>query len=360
MSQSNPTQIDITMLVCTFNRAADLRELLQTALVQETDGEFSFEVLVVDNNSTDDTRAVVKEFIDQGYANLRYAFEGKPGKSHALLHGLEIARGWSYVITDDDFILPKDWLKKIIAAFKSHPDVPVISGKVLPLWQGEPPAWLTPEHWSAIAMADYGDAPFYADEKNQICLLACAFRLADVKAVGGYRPELGVSQKAIGGTEDLDILSRLWKAGRRAFYDPTIYFYHKVPSTRLTKAYHRRWHTEHGYHYALMRQEEFEDAGARLFDVPAHQYRQALQNLAQWFGKMLRGRRDAAFLHETRLRFFWGFFRQRRTEYKENTSHNIFSETSRFLRAVAKKKAPANSLTQTPPLVANESTREEI
>jgi hypothetical protein len=109
-----------------------------------------------------------------------------------------------------------------------------------------------------------------------------------------------------------------------------------------------------------MRQEEFEETGARLFDVPAHQYRQALQNLAQWFGKILRGQLDAAFLNETRLRFFLGFFRQRRAEYKENTSHNIFSETSQFLRAMAKKKAPASSLTQTSSFVGNESTEEEI
>ncbi len=332
----------MTLLVCTFNRSDDLREMLQTALVQKTGGEFAYEVLVVDNNSSDDTRGVVEELIRRGHANLRYLFEGRQGKSHALNTGLSHVSGWAYTICDDDFLLPEDWLKKIFAAFHSHPEASFISGKVLPAWgaTGTPPAWLTSRHWSAIAMTDYGDKEFYADANNQICLLACSFRTGEVKAVGGYHSELGVTKNQIGGTEDFEILQRLWKSGRKGIYLPHIWFHHKVTPDRLTKQYHRRWHTGHGRFYAAMRDEGFERASARLFDVPAHMFKQAGKDALLWLRSSLARREDEAFWHETRLRFFAGFLGKRREDYSTanrqgGTTREVFS----FLRSIANRKS---------------------
>jgi glycosyltransferase involved in cell wall biosynthesis len=312
--------VDITLLVCTYNRAADLRELLESALAQGTGSEVKYEVLVVDNNSTDDTRVVVESFINKGHENLRYIFEARQGKSHALNAGIAAVRGWAYVITDDDFILPPDWVKNIYEAFCTNPDVSFVSGKVLPLWQGEQPSWLTREHWSAIAMADYGQESFIADDNNQICLLACAFRLADVQAVGGYHDDLGPQKNRTGATEDLELLLRLWKSGRKGLYVPHISFKHKVTADRLTKDYHRRWHRDHGRSYAVMRTEETERSSMRLFDVPGHMYRAAVVNALRWLGCMLRGKLDEAFLYETQLRFFGGFLSKRRADMKADVS----------------------------------------
>ncbi|MGI8655339.1 MAG: glycosyltransferase [Pyrinomonadaceae bacterium] len=335
MSKDLQTSADISLLVCTYNRREDLRELLMTAIAQETGGAFAYEIIVVDNNSSDDTRRVVEEFIAGGHRNIRYLFEGRQGKSHALNTGLSAARGWIYTICDDDFILPKNWLKDIFEAFRVHTEVSFVSGKVLPLWQSAAPAWLTQKHWSPIAMADYGEEAFYADEDNQICLLACSFRLADVKTVGGYHSELGVSKGKIGGTEDAEILQRLWKSGRKGIYLPHIAFYHKVTPDRLTKSYHRRWHRGHGRFYALMREEEFERASARLFDVPAHLYKQAMRDARGWLANSLRGKPELAFQHETQLCFFKGFFQQRRADYSAAGKHGIVRELVSFARALA-------------------------
>ena len=320
-SEHNQQNVDITLLVCTYNRAGDLRELLETAVEQETDG-FTFEVLVVDNNSTDDTRSVVESFIAKGHDNIHYLFEGKQGKSHALNAGLAAMQGWAYVITDDDFILPKNWVKGIVEGFRKNPDVSFVSGKVLPRWQAEPPAWLTQKHWSAIAMADYGDESFLTDESNQICLLACAFKLSDVEDVGGYHWDLGPQKGRTGATEDLDLLLRLWKSGRKGLYLPGVHFYHKATADRLTKEYHRRWHRDHGRSYAVMRADETEQSSFRLYGVPAHMYRQAANDSLRWLACVLRGRLDEAFLHETHLRFFSGFLRKRRTDAKTNEFKN--------------------------------------
>jgi glycosyltransferase involved in cell wall biosynthesis len=117
MTNHSQSPIDISLMVCTYNRCEDLRELLATAVAQETGGAFTYEIIVVDNNSSDDTRQIVENFIATGDVEVRYMFEGRQGKSHALNTGLGAARGWIYTICDDDFILPKNWLKDILKRF---------------------------------------------------------------------------------------------------------------------------------------------------------------------------------------------------------------------------------------------------
>lgn len=313
--ETTSSTVDLSLLVCTYNRCEDLRELLETAVAQETEGRFNYEVVVVDNNSTDNTRATVEEFIAAGHKNVRYLFEERQGKSHALNTGLKAVRGWAYVITDDDFLLPPDWARGIYDGFREHPDVAFVSGKVLPLWQAEPPAWLTNRHWSALAMADYGEKEFITDESNQICLLACAFRVGDVVAVGGYHGELGPQKGRTGATEDLDLLIRLWKSGRKGLYLPHVSFRHKATADRLTKSYHRRWHRDHGRSYAIMRSDETEVGTRRFMGVPAYMYREAMRDFVSWLTCVVRGRSNDAFWHETQLRFFQGYFATRRADH---------------------------------------------
>jgi glycosyltransferase involved in cell wall biosynthesis len=312
MNADQTAAVDVTLLVCTFNRRADLQEMLETALAQETDGSFTYEVLVVDNNSNDGTRSVVEDLIRNGHTNLRYLFEPRQGKGFALNTGLAAARGHIYTVADDDFILPGAWVRRIVEAFRQHPDASFVSGKVLPLWPAEVPAWAAgTEHWSALALADYGDQPFCADENRQVCLLACSFRRRDVDAVGGYRTALGVARDLIGGVEDLEILQRLWKSGRKGVYLPDISFQHKVPASRLTMEYHRRWHTGHGRFYARLRDEQFERSRARLFDVPLHVFRQAGGAALAWLKWRMRRRPREAFTEETKLRFLFGYLAER-------------------------------------------------
>src|SRR5262245_16316067 len=149
-----PPMVDITVLVCTYNRREDLRELLASALSQQIDGLFTYEILVVDNNSSDGTRELVESLIAGGHEAVRYLFEPRQGKSFALNMGLDEAHGAIYLIADDDLVLPPDYLRRVWEAFRADPEVSVVAGKVLPLWSGAVPAWLTQAHWSALALCD--------------------------------------------------------------------------------------------------------------------------------------------------------------------------------------------------------------
>lgn len=326
--------VDFTLLVCTFNRSGDLRELLETALRQRTDDRVSYEVLVVDNNSTDDTRAVVEDLHGVAPDRLRYLFEPRQGKSNALNSGLAALRGRHYAIVDDDFLLPPDWLLTIHEGLERHPTAAFVGGKVLPHWQAPPPRWLTPAHWSAVALADYGDAEFRVDADHQICLLACTFDTDAVRAVGGYDPRLAVSAGRVGGVEDLDLLRRLWAAGRYGVYLPTVSFRHKVEANRTTKAYHRRWHRGHGASYAMMREPAMEQSRARFFDVPVHVYRQGVASLLSALVRRLRGDAAGAFAAITQAVFAAGFIQTRRREYVAATRRGLVREVASMVGAL--------------------------
>jgi glycosyltransferase involved in cell wall biosynthesis len=332
MSLESPASpIDVTVLICTFNRASELHEALGYALAQDTGGRFSYEVLVVDNNSTDNTRQVVEQFIAAGHSHLRYLFEGRQGKSHALTTGVAAANGSIFAVSDDDVHVPADWLRTIVDTFRARPDVTFLGGKVLPLWETPPPPWLTSRHWSAIALSDYGPREFVVDSSKRICLLAGCFRTEVVRALGSYRVGLSVSKGQIGGIEDVDLFERLYDAGYKGLYVPQLAIGHKMPAARTGKAYHRRWHAGHGRFYAVMRAADVEVGSSRLFDVPAHLYRQAASDVWGWLASMLRGRFDDAFWHETRLRFFSGFFRERRRQFAGNGGRAL-ADIGRFLR----------------------------
>ena len=302
----------------TYNRGALLKNALRSVLNQDATSSLSFEMIVVDNNSTDGTRGVIERLAATD-PRLRYVFEGKQGSSHGRNTGIRAARAPLIAFLDDDVRAEPDWLSSIVRAFGEHPEADVVGGRVLPLWPSPPPPWLTPEHWSPLALVDFGDAPFAIDPGHPICLVGAnlAVRRTVFDAVGGFAAAFQlVGSRFVGSVEDHEFLLRVLRSGRVAIYDPRVTVHAEVQANRLDRAYHRRWHTGHGHFHSLLRTEEMERTGfGTLAGVPAHLYRQALGNLGGWLVSMLRGQRERAFVHELRVRFFIGFFRTRRREF---------------------------------------------
>ena len=122
----------------------------------------SWEVIVVDNNSSDNTRKVVEDFVRSSELNIRYVFEGKQGHSHARNTGVKEAKGEIIAFTDDDVIVEKSWIHNIDRIFKED-YVGCIGGKILPIWEKPCPKWLTKDLYGYLALLDYGENPFYID-----------------------------------------------------------------------------------------------------------------------------------------------------------------------------------------------------
>jgi glycosyltransferase involved in cell wall biosynthesis len=307
--------MEVTIIISTYNRREKVKGAIESVLSQQGEA-VSYEVIVVDNNSRDGTREVVREY--EREAGVRYVFEERQGVSYARNAGIREARGEIIAFTDDDVRVTRGWVAAVKRAFDLHPDVDFIGGKVLPLWEAPPPPWMTRDHWMPLALLDYGDTPFYVDAGNPLCLITAnlGVRRKAFEKVGLFAPELQRVGDGIGSMEDHELLLRFYSARCLGLYVPEITVTAEVPAGRLEKAYHRRWHTGHGHFYAVMRSQEFEpSSAARLLDVPGYLYKQAIKDAAGWLKYFMLGKEARSLACEMRLRFFMGFFRKRRDDF---------------------------------------------
>lgn len=306
----------ISVVLPTYNRAAGLERAVSSVLQQTADAR-DYEVIVVDNNSTDGTAQVLERLQARYPTQLRTVLERTQGVSHARNAGIAAALAPIVAFFDDDVRVAPDWVETIIRVFRDNPGTEVIGGKVLPDWTAPPPGWLTPEHWAPLALQDFGDRPMVMSARNPRGLISAnlACRRSVFDRIGGFSPLFQRVKDGIGSLEDGEWNRRLWDAGLSGLYVPELVTSTDVPGDRLTREYHRRWHSGHGRFFALLRDPEMETSGVgSLWGVPAHLYRSSLGELAGWASQMLRGRPDEAFAHEVKLRFFRGFLRQRLTE----------------------------------------------
>jgi glucosyl-dolichyl phosphate glucuronosyltransferase len=312
-----PQPPSVSVVICTYNRADLLPAALEDVLAQNDPQTPAFELLVVDNNSTDSTRAVV-ERAEARDGRVRYLRETKQGLSHARNAGIAAACAPVIAFTDDDVRVGPDWLSTIMRTMREYPGVSVVGGKVLPVWPAPPPPWLTAEHWAPLALVDYGEQPVRVDAGNPLCLVGA--NLAIVRSafdlVGTFAANVQRVRDTVGSSEDHEFLLRLFGAGGFGIYDPAIVIHANVQPDRLERGYHRRWHRGHGHFHAVMRPAYLERSNTgRLFDVPAHLYRTAVRDAVGWATAKLRRDDTAAFSREVRLRFFSGFFRTRRRQF---------------------------------------------
>ncbi len=341
---------DISVVIGTYNRSEMLAAALYSMLGQESKG-VRYEVVVVDNNSSDATREVVKSYMEQGHENLRYVFEAKQGVSHARNTGIAEARAEIIAFADDDVRVTKDWVANIKAEFDAHPEIDFLGGKILPHWKSEPPQWLTRDHWWALALLDYGDIPFYVNADNPVCLPTAnaSFRKEVFKRFGLFSPDFS-------GREDHEFLLRLWRAGSRGIYIPTIIVIAEVQPERLKKDYHRRWNNTTGKFNSLMRLNEIMGPDGRivgepkdvvtLFGVPGFVYRGLLDKSFGWAWATLLGRKAASQRNKNSVWYLLGYISKRYEQHTAQRKHSSISEIGTFIKALWRKKFNRNERRQ--------------
>ena len=345
-----PDTPQLSVVMTTYNRGGMLHDAVRSVLAQDVASTPPFELIVVDNNSTDNTPQVVEQFARVD-GRVRYIFEPRQGSSYGRNAGIREARAPLIAFTDDDVRAQPDWVEAIVRAFREHPEADVVGGRVLPIWPAAPPPWLTRDHWMPLALVDYGEAPVAITPDNPLCLVGAnlSFRRPVFDVIGDFAPDFQLGEHGIlGSVEDHEIQLRVLGTGRTVFYDPRVTVRAEIQPSRLDRAYHRRWHTGHGYFYALLRSEEMERTRmGTWFGVPAHLYRQAVQDLAGWARGTVGGDTDRAFQHEVRLRFFYGFLRTRRRQVLQQRHHERPAEASRVLPIPVHRGGPLTQPTDT-------------
>lgn len=323
-----PGACEISVVISTFNRCGELPTAVNACLAQT--GDVPFEVIVVDNNSTDGTRAWVESRIASGEPRLRYVFEPRQGLPYARNAGIMQARGRIIAFTDDDLCVAPDWVTAIERAFRTRPEIEMIGGKVLPRWPAEVPRWFSRLQWAPLALQDKGDDPVEIGPQNAApCLIGAsfAFRRSVFDRIGMFDPTFTRAQ-------DREIQMRLWRAGGRGLYVPGMLAWVDVPAERLTKQYFRFWYTRSGRFASRMRlldmidrdgrlQDPARAAGCSLFGCPGYIYRGVVQHAVAWARAVARRDEPVAFYNENRVRFLISYARERMAEAWRRNPRNV-------------------------------------
>jgi glycosyltransferase involved in cell wall biosynthesis len=237
----------ITVILCTYNRCQRLSKALQSVAVSEMPTSAAWEVLVVDNNSHDQTREVVDNFARLDPVRFRYLFESNPGKSHALNAGIREAHGDILAFIDDDVTVEKDWLHNLTADLDGNVWAGA-GGRILPEKIFSPPPWLPlegPNNMGGIlALFDLGAKPIELDQPPFGTNMAFQRKMFDKH--GGFRLDLGPRPGSELRNEDTEFGRRLLAAGERLRYEPSATVYHQVPECRLRKEYFLKFCFDHG------------------------------------------------------------------------------------------------------------------
>jgi len=236
----------ITVILCTYNRCRDLRTALDSVAASILPDSVSWDVLVVDNNSNDQTREVVKEYCAKYPDHFKYLFEPTPGKSHALNSGIQQAVGDVLAFMDDDVTVEPNWLQNLTASLDTS-DWAGSGGRIILQWPPSVPKWLATEG----PFARHGFPGF--DQGSEACALVgppfgtnMAFRKTMFEKHGGFRLDLGPSPHNEVRNEDTEYGRRLISAGERLRYEPRAIVYHPVPAEKLNKKHLLKWGFDKG------------------------------------------------------------------------------------------------------------------
>lgn len=224
----------VSVLICTWNRPDGLRSALN-GLAKQTLAPERFEVVVVDNNSTDNTSDVVESQAKTSPYPLKYVLETRQGKCWALNTGIASARGDIIACLDDDCVPEPDWLSEISDAFERQ-EVGLLGGPCLSVLsdsvQGDP-------YRLFLANRFFGDFAPYSEfaeviDKNLPLGMNLAFRKEVAEAAGGFDVKLGPRPDAHLGREETGFIRSAQKAGYRVFYAPSAIVRHHIEDKRVS------------------------------------------------------------------------------------------------------------------------------
>jgi glucosyl-dolichyl phosphate glucuronosyltransferase len=223
-------QIDITVAVCTYNRKQLLLETLESLVKQKTDGAFTFEILVVDDGSSDGTREAVLEFVEQCPLSCRRVDGGGQGVGHARNTAIESSIGEWIAFIDDDEIADEEWLYELYAV-TSKPDVFIVGGPYYLRLPDEQVAGMSEVTQLVIGGFRFPfDTPHPFPESESPGTGNCLIKRSVFDKIGMF------STSSSAG-EDSDLWGRAGDAGYRYWYSPKAIIRHYVPPYRLEEKY---------------------------------------------------------------------------------------------------------------------------
>jgi glycosyltransferase involved in cell wall biosynthesis len=242
--------LDLTLLVCTHDKERLLDRALAAVAEQELPPGRSWEVVVVDNRSTDGTREIADSWAADGrIPRLRCVSEPRLGVSFARKRGLREARGRLVGFVDDDCLLDSDWAARALAFAEEHPGVGAFGGRNELLWES-PPTRLAELYGESLARQDLGPCPCPMPVTAWRMPVGAGLVLRREAVIASGWVERGVLRarhpRNLGAGEDAELALRIRRAGWEVWYSPELRLRHVIPPERMTLRYLRRLHRGFG------------------------------------------------------------------------------------------------------------------
>jgi glucosyl-dolichyl phosphate glucuronosyltransferase len=260
-------RMNITVILATHNRAHGLPGTLAELAASKVASSVEWEVVVVDNNSTDGTREVIENFCRRYPGRFHYLFEPRPGKSYALNTGVREAKGNVLAFMDDDVRVDASWLANLTAPLAGTQWAGT-GGRTLLAEPFTPPTWMSGQGSQSLlgilaAVFDLG--PEQCDLNLAPYGANMAFRRGMFEKYGLFRTDLGPSpdRDVPRPNEDTEFGRRLMIAGEKLHYEPSAIVYHPVLKDRIRKNYFLAWHFDYGR--AMVREWV---SGPNIFGIP--------------------------------------------------------------------------------------------
>jgi GT2 family glycosyltransferase len=227
----------LSVAICTWNRSALLRQTLEQMRLLEIPPDLSWELLVVNNNCTDDTSAVIASM--SGSLPVKELHEGKLGQSHARNRAVQEARGAYVLWTDDDVLVDPKWLAKYRNAIRRWPNAVYFGGPIDPLFVVEPPGWIRRNIdllEGTYALRDFGPETRPLEQGELPFGANMAFR-ADILREHPFNGDLGRAGHGHIRGDETELVRALQDAGRLGIWVGGARVHHVIPAERLTLRY---------------------------------------------------------------------------------------------------------------------------
>ena len=302
----------ISIVIGTRNRSVLLGQTLD-ALARQRWPADRMEIIVADNGSTDGTRAVVERAARRAAGvSIRYLFVAQPGKSHAVNAALQLTRGDLIALTDDDVQPHPEWIAALAHAVEET-GVDFVAGRIRPIWEIDPPRWMSPSLYGVLAIPDNGSArlPIAAAQSTRVMPIGAnmAVRATVIERLGGLRTDLGKLAGSLRTGEDHEFFLRLLHAGCRGVYEPAALVGHVVPAERLTRGYFRRWLYQNGQDVARL-ERAYASSVPFMLGVPRYLWRQLIADALSMVRASIGGDGARQFASVLRVLWFLGYLRE--------------------------------------------------
>lgn len=239
-----------SVIICTRDRSESLKRTLASMAAAARNVSDDWELIIVDNGSSDSTQRVIQEFA--GKLPMRAIFEPNAGLSNARNAGVSASSGQFVLWTDDDVVVDEHWLEVYFQAFKDHPEHAIFGGRTEPVYEAPEQDWFKANQAELCSLLAIRDERSWTSITSERVPYGLNYAIrGEEQRSHLYDPELGVAPGRRGGGEEVAVIRALLASGftGRWLWDATVF--HLIPVSRQDESYIRKFYSAHGYDYPV-------------------------------------------------------------------------------------------------------------